>query len=220
MHYLYLILLAFILFSCNSNNNNEDEKTMLRTASALCIVESNELSRVFEQCKNSEEFDNKMPSFTCSILNDKNLKTKKELEYTSLCVNNLSNLTCEELNNITKLSDVESCYLYDKPENYRTKKEVCIETYHYFCKYLNHKCSENLTEACKDAKYQNTSPDRDPKEIHFDKEVLENYCDLDDGSEKVTIYDLQCPKQMKSCQDFEDINFDVNQYYTACFIQE
>lgn len=218
MKYFILILLTFVFISCDSDSGTEIGKSGLQTAYGLCSEEFSKLETIFNKCKEDVNFQSSMIDYSCKIFDDTRLKTKEDVDLMGQCIFKIRDLSCTELSNITKPSDIENCYLYDKPENYKTKKELCVDDYYYFCKNSYNVCDdESSTEVCEEAKYQNTSPDEDPKAIHFSKEILGNYCNSSDADEKVTIYDLKCPENIKTCEDFQSINFEIDEYYTACF---
>ncbi len=128
----------------------------------------------------------------------------------------MNDLTCTELREITQLSDIENCFLYDKPENHKTKQKYCIEEYNEFCKSLNYYCEEQLTDECKEAKFFETRDGYDPNQVHFKEDILANYCNKDNSQEYMVPSDYRCSDLLLTCQDFENINFNIDEYYKEC----
>jgi len=219
MKFLILGLVTLLLFSCDSNSKLtvEEGKSNLLSPFGLCNEEFSNLEGALDLCKKNESFQSNLIKYSCRVFDDRKLKSKIDVENMDLCINKIDNMTCDNLSVITKISQIENCYLYDKAGNYKTKKEACVDNYHDFCKDLDHSCVENLTTICKEAKFIDNSAGNEPNISQFNKQILENYCDLSDGDEKLIASDLKCAlAELNSCQDFEAISYDIDQYYTSC----
>ncbi len=213
---LIFILLLFLLLSCNNNESLDAGKTSLLSYNYICEKETSVLKSKVEKC-NNDKLQEKLKLYVCNVFESNKMGNKNDESLFEDCMKNINNMSCEDLNHIDNISEIENCYHINRVENYKTQKKLCIEEYQKFCEILNHACPENLTDECRNAKTLDEREGVEPNSYKFDSDKFDTVCNQSDADEYIKINDLRCAKRnINSCQEFDNINYDIDNFYGNC----
>jgi hypothetical protein len=190
MKYLLLLASIFIFNGCLPTSSSNGESISTNTESK-CNNEFGTLDYKLKQCGLYDEVKSHKNTLECYIYDGNYNYTEQELVENDNCAKNIDSLSCDTLETITDIGEIEGCPTFrDKPK--KSKKMACAENYFIFCDYQLSFCGESsLDSKCTEAKYTETNSSGLDAHTSFKMDKLLEFCDSE-GSEDADMNDLDC----------------------------
>jgi len=208
-----ILSLFFITTSCDSGGTTGEADTR-----DDCFIEMEGVARAFKRCNTPENIVNSFSEYENKI--GCNIYSKLQSDNWQTCSDALRELSCEDVNKITTVDDIDSSLgCFDFPR--KTKKEVCAENYKSYCSSSFHECGESaLTGICDEAK--NIYGSSESREISFDDTKLDNHCKTrTDANEEIEMSDFfneTCFRYRNNleCNSVPEFDFRNDDWKTQC----
>jgi len=215
-----LLVLTLSIFLITTSCDKESDSSALPSVERIfvCQSEYDLYSSIFKGCNNSEE----AIKITCnSSLEESFAITNYDSVYNeySLCLVNLNNLSCDEINLIkTKndLKNIEGCLVYQDVK----KSETCDINTLTYCNNLFDTCGKDaLYGICSTSYHEYVDGEgRNKKEFNYNN--IKSYCDesinKDEKADFTDLFKRTCKNYATRCTSVPEFDFRNDDWKAEC----